>query len=58
VYRVAHTSRVTRVFVFLFIPLQDMGFEPSIREIAEKLPKERQTLFFTATWPKVLLQFV
>ena len=32
----------------------DMGFEPQIREILGAMgPKtSRQTLFFTATWPK------
>ena len=30
----------------------DMGFEPQIRQVVEFIPKERQTLFFTATWPK------
>jgi len=30
----------------------DMGFEPQIRKILEKIPRQRQTLFFTATWPK------
>ena len=30
----------------------DMGFEPQIKQIFEGLPAQRQTLFFTATWPK------
>eukprot|EP00934_Nitzschia_sp_Nitz4_P003218 Nitzschia sp. Nitz4//scaffold16_size188269//26594//28462//NITZ4_001773-RA/size188269-augustus-gene-0.89-mRNA-1//-1//CDS//3329538461//3208//frame0 len=30
----------------------DMGFEPQIRSIVDKIPKERQTLLFSATWPK------
>lgn len=31
----------------------DMGFEPQITQITKELPEEnRQTLFFTATWPK------
>mmetsp|Transcript_54593 Transcript_54593/g.157928 ORF Transcript_54593/g.157928 Transcript_54593/m.157928 type:complete len:487 (-) Transcript_54593:51-1511(-) len=30
----------------------DMGFEPQIRSIVERLPQQRQTLLFTATWPK------
>eukprot|EP00929_Paragymnodinium_shiwhaense_P084253 TRINITY_DN4502_c0_g5_i1.p1 TRINITY_DN4502_c0_g5~~TRINITY_DN4502_c0_g5_i1.p1 ORF type:complete len:657 (-),score=132.18 TRINITY_DN4502_c0_g5_i1:105-2075(-) len=30
----------------------DMGFEPQIRKIINKLPRRRHTLFFTATWPK------
>ena len=32
--------------------LFDMGFLPDIRRIISKLPKERQTLFFSATMPK------
>ena len=31
----------------------DMGFEPQIRSIVDKIPKEtRQTLLFSATWPR------
>jgi superfamily II DNA/RNA helicase len=30
----------------------DMGFEPQITQIFAALPTERQTLCFTATWPK------
>lgn len=30
----------------------DMGFEPQIRTIIEKIPKERQSMMFTATWPR------
>ena len=30
----------------------DMGFEPQIKQIFAALPAQRQTLFFTATWPK------
>ncbi|MGV3533401.1 MAG: DEAD/DEAH box helicase [Chthoniobacteraceae bacterium] len=29
----------------------DMGFLPQVRKIVEKLPKDRQTLFFSATLP-------
>jgi ATP-dependent RNA helicase DDX5/DBP2 len=34
----------------------DMGFEPQIKEIFAALPgaTDRQTLFFTATWPKAV----
>ena len=34
----------------------DMGFEPQIRKILQKVPSERQTLFFTATWPKAVIR--
>jgi len=30
----------------------DMGFEPQIRQIIEQVPDQRQSLFFTATWPR------
>merc|ERR1719440_818908 len=30
----------------------DMGFEPHIRKILERVPRRRQTYMFTATWPK------
>mmetsp|Transcript_13137 Transcript_13137/g.41992 ORF Transcript_13137/g.41992 Transcript_13137/m.41992 type:complete len:238 (-) Transcript_13137:47-760(-) len=32
----------------------DMGFEPEIKKILASTPKERQTLLFTATWPKAV----
>lgn len=40
----------------------DMGFEPQIQRIAQHIAKKRQTLFFSATWPKevrkIAAQFV
>lgn len=30
----------------------DMGFEPQIRSIMKHIPESRQTLLFSATWPK------
>ncbi|OMO67488.1 hypothetical protein COLO4_30131 [Corchorus olitorius] len=30
----------------------DMGFEPQIRKIVNEMPPRRQTLMYTATWPK------
>ena len=30
----------------------DMGFEPQIRTIIAKLPVKRQSMMFTATWPR------
>ena len=32
----------------------DMGFEPDMREIIGQAPSARQTLLFTATWPKAV----
>jgi ATP-dependent RNA helicase RhlE len=34
----------------------DMGFLPGIRKIVQKLPKQRQTLLFSATMPKEILK--
>ena len=34
----------------------DMGFEPQIRKILSHVPVDRQTLFFTATWPKAVIR--
>lgn len=34
----------------------DMGFEPQIQKIVRTLPARRQTLFFSATWPKEVKQ--
>lgn len=40
----------------------DMGFEPQIQQIVQTLSPQRQTLFFSATWPKevknIAAQFV
>ena len=30
----------------------DMGFEPQIRKIIEQVRPDRQTLMWSATWPK------
>jgi ATP-dependent RNA helicase DDX5/DBP2 len=30
----------------------DMGFEPQIQKIVKEVPARRQTLMYTATWPK------
>ena len=30
----------------------DMGFEPQIRDILKRIPRRRQTLMFSATWPE------
>jgi ATP-dependent RNA helicase DBP3 len=34
----------------------DLGFEPDIRRIVAELPKERQTVMFSATWPVSIQQ--
>ena len=35
----------------------DMGFEPQIQRILRSIPAERQTLFFSATWPREVRTF-
>merc|ERR1719223_118010 len=32
----------------------DMGFEPQMLDIMKQVPEERQTLLFSATWPKAV----
>jgi len=32
----------------------DMGFEPQMEKIMKQIPAERQTLLFSATWPKAV----
>lgn len=34
----------------------DMGFEPQIRKIVNEIPPSRQTLMYTATWPKEVIE--
>jgi superfamily II DNA/RNA helicase len=36
----------------------DMGFEPQIRKIVAQIRPERQTLMWSATWPKEVRQVV
>ena len=30
----------------------DLGFEPQLRQIVDRIRPDRQTLMFSATWPK------
>ena len=34
----------------------DMGFEPQMRKIIEQIRPDRQTLMWSATWPKEVQQ--
>jgi len=45
-------SRVTYMVLDEADRMLDMGFEPQIRQILEKLPTDRQNVMTSATWPK------
>lgn len=46
------------VFWNLISRLFELGFLEQLREIINRLPESRQTLLFSATLPKVLVDFV
>jgi ATP-dependent RNA helicase DDX5/DBP2 len=37
---------------FSFDNFKDMGFEPQVRRIVDQIRPDRQTTFFSATWPR------
>lgn len=43
--------------MFHMLRLFEMGFGEQLREIVHRLPDHRQTLLFSATLPKVLVEF-
>ncbi|BBN14610.1 ATP-dependent RNA helicase DDX5/DBP2 [Marchantia polymorpha subsp. ruderalis] len=50
--RTVSLQRVSYVVLDEADRMLDMGFEPQIRAIFSQLPAERQSLMFTATWPR------
>lgn len=50
--KVVNLSQVSFLVLDEADRMLDMGFEPQIRTILAKLPEKRQTMFFTATWPR------
>ena len=49
---VVNLKRVTYLVLDEADRMLDMGFEPSIRKIVKQTRPDRQTVLFSATWPK------
>eukprot|EP01044_Picomonas_judraskeda_P035479 COSAG03_NODE_15196_length_438_cov_0.914454_1_plen_76_part_10 len=50
--RKTNLRRVTYLVMDEADRMLDMGFEPQIRKIVQQIRPDRQTLMWSATWPK------
>ena len=64
--RLMHMIREVKTFKLMFVQylvfdeadrLFEMGFAEQLNEIVKQCPEERQTLLFSATMPKMIIQF-
>ncbi|CAK72029.1 unnamed protein product (macronuclear) [Paramecium tetraurelia] len=51
---IVNLSKVTYLVIDEADRLLDMGFEDDVREIVSQIRQDRQTVFFSATWPKAV----